>query len=349
MKRSSSRLSTSVGSLAASPSRTTRSRTRPTILPDASTPIAPSTPIRPSSPIRPRPPRVLAASVGRRPGERTPGCHCSPATRRSSARLRRSRTTRRRCRSADTRPSPHRHASSIERSRQWLRTFGSLKTQIIETGTGWDVTTIRHGDRAMPGLARDDETFGGGPLDAQSGVVPADPAGRLRHVVVRHLVEDLGVVLEGLVALCESLGDVGEALVGGGQLDAEPFDAGRRVGAQVDHDEEDRAARAADELDLGVRRLLVVQAAERVDVAGCGSCCSARSASAQPCSANSRSQNVRARNPRSSRVALDVDHVRAIERVGGEDHGRQPGLGADRIRQRSSSSSRPASWSSGRA
>ena len=58
-------------------------------------------------------------------------------------------------------------------------------------------------------------SLGGRPVDAEGGVVPADPARGLGHVVVRHLVEDLGVVLERLVALREPFGNVGQALVRG--------------------------------------------------------------------------------------------------------------------------------------
>ena len=58
------------------------------------------------------------------------------------------------------------------------------------------------------------------PIDLEGRVIPPHAARRLRHVVVRHLVEDLGVVLERLVALSEPFGHVGEALAARAQLGA---------------------------------------------------------------------------------------------------------------------------------
>ena len=62
-------------------------------------------------------------------------------------------------------------------------------------------------------------------------------AGGLGHVLVRHLVEHLGVVLERLVALRESLGTSAIRAVLGGQLDTEPAHSVGESGAKVDHHE----------------------------------------------------------------------------------------------------------------
>ena len=111
---------------------------------------------------------------------------------------------------------------------------------------------------------RDDPLLRRRPLDPERGVVPAHAAGRLRDVLVRHLVGDLGVVDERLVALGEPLRDVQQPAVLRAELDAEPLRVGRRVGPQVDDRHASGAASASHELHLAMRRLLEVQSAERV-------------------------------------------------------------------------------------
>src|SRR6266511_6260049 len=59
----------------------------------------------------------------------------------------------------------------------------------------------------------------GRPADPERRVVVAQAHGRVRLVERRHLVEDLGVVLEGEEAVREALGNVQHAAVAGGQLD----------------------------------------------------------------------------------------------------------------------------------
>ena len=86
---------------------------------------------------------------------------------------------------------------------------------------------------------RDDPLLRRRPLDSEGGVVPAHATGRLRDVLVRHLVRDLGVVDERLVALGEALRDVEEPAVLRAELDAEPLQVGRAsrvVGRRSSHE-----------------------------------------------------------------------------------------------------------------
>src|SRR6266511_4045271 len=100
----------------------------------------------------------------------------------------------------------------------------------------------------------------GGPVDPERRVVVAQAPGRVRLVELRHLVEDLGVVLEGEEAVREALGNVQHPAVAGGQLDADVLAEGGRVRTQVDDHVVDRSVAAADQLGLLVRRRLPVHA-----------------------------------------------------------------------------------------
>jgi len=106
-------------------------------------------------------------------------------------------------------------------------------------------------------------------LDVASGdtltvsFAEADTAGGGRLVGGTDLVQDLGAVGERLEAVRAPLRDVERATVVLVQPDPVPPEVrvGRRT--EVEHDVEDRAADAADELRLFVRRVLEVHAAQR--------------------------------------------------------------------------------------
>src|SRR4029453_19610019 len=100
----------------------------------------------------------------------------------------------------------------------------------------------------------------GGPADPERRVVVAQTPGRVRLLERRHLVEDLGVVLEGQEAVREALRNVQHPAVAGGQVDADVLAEGGRVQAQVDDHVVDRPVGAADQLGLLVRRPLPVHA-----------------------------------------------------------------------------------------
>src|SRR5216684_2269712 len=104
----------------------------------------------------------------------------------------------------------------------------------------------------------------------ESGVVAAEARFRLGRVERRDLVEHLGVVDEALEAVGEALGHIERAPVLGIEAEAFPASVGRRARADVDDHVENGAAHAADDLGLGVRRLLVVEAAQRAGAAVIG-------------------------------------------------------------------------------
>src|SRR5215211_717387 len=112
-------------------------------------------------------------------------------------------------------------------------------------------------------LLGQERVVGLGPLDRERRVVPAHAALGAGRVVLGHLVEDLGIRGERLVAVREAFRYEQRAPVVGGELDSQPLLVGLRVATQVDDDVVDRAARAANELRLGVGGTLEVHAAQR--------------------------------------------------------------------------------------
>ena len=136
--------------------------------------------------------------------------------------------------------------------------------------------------RPRPVSLGDEPLRGRRPLDAEGRVVPAHAARGLGHVLVGHLVDDLAVVDQRLVALREALGDEQQPPVLGGQLDAEPVEvASASPGAG-------RPSRPRP------RRACSARACSRragppgsggpgaCRAAGCGSCCPARTAIGEP-------------------------------------------------------------------
>ena len=101
------------------------------------------------------------------------------------------------------------------------------------------------------------------PGDAEIGIVPQHAAIVRRRVGARHLVEHLGVGLERAEAVREA--DRHEELrpVLGRNLGGDVAAEGRRAAPQIDRDVEDAPARHPDQLGLGVRRGLEMQAADR--------------------------------------------------------------------------------------
>ena len=95
-----------------------------------------------------------------------------------------------------------------------------------------------------------------------------DAAFRAGHVGDRVAIEHVDVVGERLEAVREAFGDEqGDAVVGAEPLGV-PAQEGRRAAAQVDGDVEHFAAQAVDELFLGLRRMLEVQAAHAAALRG---------------------------------------------------------------------------------
>ena len=108
-----------------------------------------------------------------------------------------------------------------------------------------------------------DHRDGQRPFESEPRVVVGEPAFGLGGVELAHLVARLRLVDEGLVAVREPLRHVQRAAVVLVQLDARCSEVCRALGPQVDDDVDDRAARAADDLRLGLRRILEMHAAQR--------------------------------------------------------------------------------------
>ena len=139
------------------------------------------------------------------------------------------------------------------------------------------------------------------PLDPERRVVPAHAARRLGHVVVGHLVVDLGVVGERTEAVREPRGDEERRDAVGAQLDPEP--ARNRCPTPGADRRRRRRPRRACSARAWPRRAARPGSAARAacpraalnDVLHCAIRAS------RPAASNSAASNVRAKNPRSSR------------------------------------------------
>src|SRR6267378_1900359 len=100
------------------------------------------------------------------------------------------------------------------------------------------------------------------PLQAQARIERREPSLGAGRVELAHLVARLRRVLERLVPVREALGDIERAVVVGAQIHRDGLQEGRTLGPQVHDDVEDRPARGADQLRLGVRRVLEVHPAQ---------------------------------------------------------------------------------------
>ena len=102
------------------------------------------------------------------------------------------------------------------------------------------------------------------PIDDQRGVVPGQAAQQRGVVEVAEAEHDLGVGLEGAEAVREPRRHDQLIPLAGGQLNRHVMAEGRRGAPDVHHHVVDSAPRHADDLGLGVRRRLKVQAAHGV-------------------------------------------------------------------------------------
>src|SRR5882762_1532712 len=101
------------------------------------------------------------------------------------------------------------------------------------------------------------------PLQAQARIERREPSLGAGRVELADLVARLRRVLERLIPVREALGHIQRAVVVGAQIHGDRFQEGRALGPQVDDDVEDRPARGADQLRLGVGRILEVHPAQR--------------------------------------------------------------------------------------
>jgi hypothetical protein len=101
------------------------------------------------------------------------------------------------------------------------------------------------------------------PGDGELGVVEAKPIGRLGDIGDVHLVKDLDIIAERLEPMRTTGRDIEAEVVFGGQLKRFPAPMAWRVRPQVGHHVVNGAARAANELYLGMRWPLEVHPAQR--------------------------------------------------------------------------------------
>src|SRR5690349_21072212 len=111
-------------------------------------------------------------------------------------------------------------------------------------------------------VSLDDDPFAKRPLNSEGRIVPADSTGILGRIILGHLVEDLGVVLQGLKPMREVFRDVQHLPVLRGELNAEMLPKCRRGGAQVDDDIIDRSDRTTYQLHFRVRTNLKMHTAQ---------------------------------------------------------------------------------------
>jgi hypothetical protein len=99
------------------------------------------------------------------------------------------------------------------------------------------------------------------PGDRQVRVIPNDPALTVRRVLAIDLIEDLAVVSDRAVAVSEAAGHPKLFATLCGQFGAYKLALSGRACADIHRDIENRALQRPDQLTLGVRRQLEVQAA----------------------------------------------------------------------------------------
>ena len=98
------------------------------------------------------------------------------------------------------------------------------------------------------------------PVNAQRRIVPAERALGLGLVIVGHFIERLAVVVQGAVGMSKTFGDQQLVVVARREFRANPMSERRLTAPDIDRDIEDRAAYAAHQFVLCIRRLLEVQA-----------------------------------------------------------------------------------------
>ena len=97
------------------------------------------------------------------------------------------------------------------------------------------------------------------PFDAKSRVIPAQPSGGLRPVEFRDLIKIFRLVFERLEPMSDVAWEIHHKQVFCRQSIPDPLAKRGRTGPQVNHDVENRSARAADQFGLSVWRGLIVK------------------------------------------------------------------------------------------
>ena len=126
------------------------------------------------------------------------------------------------------------------------------------------------GERRMSAVAVGDDRRRQRPGNREGRIVERHARFRLGDVGPRVAVDDLAVVGERLKAVGEALGDQECAAVFRREPFGMPLEKRRRIGPQVHGHVVDLATDARHEPGLGVRRGLVVEAADRAAIAGDG-------------------------------------------------------------------------------
>lgn len=111
-------------------------------------------------------------------------------------------------------------------------------------------------------VSLDDDALVFRPLDAERRIVPAYAARMFRREILRHLVENFSVILEGLEAVGKFLRDVEHFTIRRGELDGKMLLEGWRGTPDVDNDVIDRSRCAPYKLCFRKRNSLVMHSSQ---------------------------------------------------------------------------------------
>ena len=189
-------------------------------------------------------------------------------------------------------------------SSHWLRPLREHPTQGCKAkarhrDSRKQLRRVTASEERIASVALRKDRVGQRPVDAELGIVPSHAARELGLVGLGHLVEDFAYRRPASESRARS---PSARRARGGSRRSAPRRASaarRRILAQIDDHVPDRAARAAHDLRLLVRRGLVVQPAQRA-AAAVPRDVALDDAGSSPCARNSSWQNERAKNPRSS-------------------------------------------------
>src|SRR5215813_12234585 len=112
-----------------------------------------------------------------------------------------------------------------------IRILGLSFTRLGQGGLKPERIEIRIGH-----ISVDYSSLVSGPLNRESGIVPAYTSSMLRGVDLGHLITDLGVGFERLKAVSESLRHIEHQPILRRQLNRDPLFEGRGVRAEIQND-----------------------------------------------------------------------------------------------------------------
>src|ERR1700722_968710 len=97
------------------------------------------------------------------------------------------------------------NSSSMRRCISIPAVAGSRVADLVEAFIGDTLPLRLTRDERIFLIALNNNSFAGRPFDAEGGIVPANPAGCVGVIELRHLIKNLSVVLESLETMSEAL------------------------------------------------------------------------------------------------------------------------------------------------